>query len=57
VETGLKTAETKITKLATGIVHHESWTHLILDQMVIKVKVTWSKSAKHIPVEGDQVPA
>ena len=28
-----KTAETTITKLATGIVHHESW-HLILGQKV-----------------------
>ena len=48
-----KTAETTITKLATGIVHHKSWlpiTHLILSQ---KVKVTESQCAKHI--SGDRV--
>jgi len=45
-----KTDETTITKLATGIVHHEFYCPVYIRS---KVKVTGSQSAKHI--ESDQV--
>jgi len=50
-----KTAETTITKLATGIVHHESWlyTHLILGQKV-KSQGQRVKSVKTF-ISGDRV--